>query len=439
LPDGSILLKASATITDGDEDSASDDETVDISDSFSFDDDVPAVTVNDASGTFQAGAEGTWSDLPGADGFKSMSLTLDSYRIGTSGTSFFTEVDPEPNVSLGTVTAPDGDGNYVFDGSITADFTDDGEDNEQPVEFTLKFDPDADTYTVILNTPPAQKTTKSSADGSLDAGGPDAVRTLLFGGDEDGNDDIVFFGAVPTAVRSDLTVPGDDEDPVYDSILDLIERGEGDLTEEEIEALLPLPNLINANTQMNVSTSGIGINNNNLDGADEGGSDVFEGTSITSGDESFVVNPEEPVDSVTVYISSTVQGYDPGTEELYYTVYYTDGTVGEPMKVTDPTPIAKNDMDVPKEARGGSSFTIEGGDKQIDAVQLTMGLGTVKIPVIEFTTFDTFDPGALSLDFTATLEDGDEDTATDDFTVDFSPEPPAEALSVSLDDPDVLL
>ncbi|WP_192576553.1 hypothetical protein, partial [Halomonas lysinitropha] len=48
-----ILLKASATITDGDEDSASDDETVDISDSFSFDDDVPTVTVTEDT-TFDA-------------------------------------------------------------------------------------------------------------------------------------------------------------------------------------------------------------------------------------------------------------------------------------------------------------------------------------------------------------------------------------------------
>ncbi|MGM0915937.1 MAG: hypothetical protein ACQEXC_16910, partial [Pseudomonadota bacterium] len=45
LAAGSVELTASATITDGDDDSASDDETVDISDAFSFDDDVPTVDV----------------------------------------------------------------------------------------------------------------------------------------------------------------------------------------------------------------------------------------------------------------------------------------------------------------------------------------------------------------------------------------------------------
>ena len=86
---------------------------------------------------------------------------------------------------------------------------------------------------------------------------------------------------------------------------------------------------------MNVSTSGIGVNNNNLNGANEGaGTGAFAGTTITSGDESFVVNPETVVDRVTVFIDNSVGGYNPATEDLYYTVYYTDGTVGGPTDVT---------------------------------------------------------------------------------------------------------
>lgn len=98
-----------------------------------------AITVDDASGTYQAGAKDDWSGLPGADEFKAMSVTLNSYAIGTQHSVV-------GDVSLGTVTAPDVEGNYVFEGSITGDFTDDGEVNEQTVEFTLTFDPDADMY-----------------------------------------------------------------------------------------------------------------------------------------------------------------------------------------------------------------------------------------------------------------------------------------------------
>ncbi|MGM0914741.1 MAG: hypothetical protein ACQEXC_12785, partial [Pseudomonadota bacterium] len=427
LAAGSVELTASATIVDGDDDSASDDETVDISDAFSFDDDTPTIAVGNASGTYADPAEatGTFVDGPGADGLADLSITFDEYRINGvvgSGIITFDESTTDPNAK--------------WTGTIFDDFNGDGV--SETVAFTLDVDLVNDAYTVTLDAPPDQKTTKSSADGSLDAGGPDAVRTLLFDGDDN---DIVFFGAVATAPRENGTMGVDPND-----IEDLVVEGQTDLTEAQIEGFLTptnqIPTLINTGTQMNVSTAGIGINNNNLDGADEGlGTGAFAGTTITTGDESFVVNPEELVDSVTVYISSTVQGYDPATEDLYYTVYYADGTIDAPQKVTEITPLDKNDPEVPKEARGGSSFTIEDevGDRQIDAVQLTMGTGTIKIPVIEFTTFDTFDPGTLSLDFTATLEDGDEDTATDDFTVDFSPEPPAEASSVSLDDPDVLL
>ena len=79
----------------------------------------------------------------------------------------------------------------------------------------------------------------------------------------------------------------------------------------------------------------IGVNNNNLNGASEGaGTGTFAGTTITSGDESFIVNPETVVDSVTVFIDNSVSGYNPATEDLFYTVYYTDGTVSGPTDVT---------------------------------------------------------------------------------------------------------
>jgi hypothetical protein len=191
-------------------------------------------------------------------------------------------------------------------------------------------------------------------------------------------------------------------------------NGPLDLTESQIEGLFPIPTLVNPSTQMNVSTSGIGVNNNNLNGASEGqGTGIFAGTSITSGDESFVVNPETVVDQVTVFIDNSVGGYNPGTEDLYYTVYYTDGTV------STPTPVEAGALHpvTTGVAKGGVSFDIDGGSKQIDAVQLTMGEGTIKIPVIAFSVEQVFEPEPLQLAFTATLVDGDADTQPDSFSV----------------------
>ena len=252
--------------------------------------------------------------------------------------------------------------------------------------------------------------TFDTAQGSLKAGGPDAVQTLLFGGSEAGADDIVFFAVVPTAPSTGGggTSPND--------ILDLVVIGETDLTESEIEGSIN-PSLINAATQMNVSTSGIGVNNNNLNGASEGeGTGAFAGTSITSGDESFVINPETVVDTVRVFIDNSVGGYNPATEELYYTIYYTDGSVSAPIKVTAGMlqPVTSG------VAAGGVSFEVDGGDKRIDAVQLTMGEGTIKVPVVQFSVEQVFDPQPLNLDFTAIFSDGDDDSHQDTFAIDLS-------------------
>ena len=199
-------------------------------------------------------------------------------------------------------------------------------------------------------------------------------------------------------------------------------EGATDLTEAQIAALLPLPGLITPGTQMNVSTSGIGVNNNNLNGANEGaGTGAFAGTTITSGDESFVVNPETVVDKVRVFIDNSVGGYNTATEDLYYTVYYTDGTVSGPTDVTNPlaVPALDPNNEFPNSLQGhGQYFDIDGGDKQIDAVQLTMGRGTIKIPVIQFSVEQAFEPEPLQLDFTATLVDGDGDNHQDTFSVD---------------------
>ncbi|AUX78645.1 DUF5801 repeats-in-toxin domain-containing protein [Sinorhizobium fredii] len=380
-------------VTDGDGDTDSATATNPLT--IKFEDDGPAVTVDNSSGTYDAGAQGTWDDNdPGSDGFESLSVNFDSY-----------EIDDDGLVTVDAALIKTGE--FTFTGSITDDFNSDGAD--ETVGFTLTFDPVNDTYDLDVTTPPPTTRTFDTSQGSLKAGGPDAVQTLLFGGSEAGADDIVFFGVVATAPIQGVSSP-----PTND-IEDLVVEGAGDLTEAQIEGLFPIPSLINPSTQMNVSTSGIGINNNNLNGASEGaGTGAFAGTSITSGDESFVVNPETVVDKVTVFIDNSVGGYNPATEDLYFTVYYTDGTIQAATKVAAGmlTPVTSG------VAAGGFSFEIDGGAKQIDAVQLTMGQGTIKIPVIAFSVEQVFDPEALQLDFTATLFDGDGDSSSDSFSID---------------------
>ncbi|MDN3722297.1 hypothetical protein QW131_31550 [Roseibium salinum] len=256
-------------------------------------------------------------------------------------------------------------------GSITDDFNGDGMDDT--VSFTLTFDTIADTYDLQFTTPPTTISTFDTSQGALAAGGPDAVRTLAF--PPAGHDnDVIFFGAVATAPLENGTVGGDPND-----LEDLVEN---DPTEATLEGL-NVPNLINANTKMNVSTSGIGINNNNLDGADEGaGTGLFAGTSITSGDESFVVNPEQDVDAVRVYIDNSVGGYDPDSEDLYYVVYYTDGTVSGPTDVTAVSPVPKSDPadEWPDVAQGGTYFDIDGGEKADRGSSTHDGLGDSQDP-----------------------------------------------------------
>ena len=198
-------------------------------------------------------------------------------------------------------------------------------------------------------------------------------------------------------------------------------EGATDLTEAQIEALLPLPGLITPGTQMNVSTSGIGVNNNNLNGANEGaGTGAFAGTTITSGDESFVVNPETVVDKVRVFIDNSVGGYNPATEDLYYTVYYTDGTVSGPTDVTAAIAsqhwIPTTSSPTRSRARPVLRHRWRGqADRRGPAHD---GAGHHQDPGDPVQVEQVFEPEPLHLDFTATLVDGDGDNHQDIFSVD---------------------
>lgn len=402
LADNVITLTASAT--DGDLDVAT--RTENVGDRFILKDDGPAMTIDDAVGNYDDGATGDWNPTPGADGVKalgvpydSLNVSFDAYEIGANGS----QTTSTTNSTFSQT------GDYSFAGSITDDFNGDGIDDT--VAFTLEFDPtDPESYELLVTTPPASVIVRDSSQGALKASGPNSVRTLLFGGSEAGQDDVLFFGVVANAPPSDVaggTAPND--------LQDLVVIGATDLDEGQVRSYLSptnqIPTLINAATQMNVSTSGIGINNNNLDGS---------GAGIQLGDESFIFNPEEAVDSVRVYIDNSVGGYSTATEALYYRIFYIDGTVSDQILVTSGmlSDALRGDPEVPQAAQGGKYFEID-ENKQIDAVQLTMANGTIKIPVIQWTIEQAFDPEDLHLEFTGTLFDGDDDASVpDSFAID---------------------
>lgn len=399
-----VVITLTATARDGDLDVAT--RTENIGNRFILKDDGPTNTVDNAVGNYADGATGDWNPASGADGFDSLSVSFDSYEIGANGS----QTTSAANSTFSKT------GTYSFAGSITDDFNGDGIDDT--VQFTLEFDPDdPESYDLQVTTPPSSVIIRDSSQGALKASGPNPVRTLLFGGSEAGADDVLFFGVVANAPSSGVAGGDALANPaeVPNDLRDLVYLGATDLDEGDVRYFLApanqIPTLINAGTQMNVSTSGIGINNNNLDGS---------GAGIQAGDESFIFNPEEEVDSVRVYIDNSVGGYATPSEQLYYRIFYSDGTVSDQVLVESGmlSDALRSDPLVPKAARGGKYFEIDGTSK-IDAVQLTMGAGTIKIPVIQWTIEQAFDPEDLHLDFTATLFDGDDDGSVPDaFSVD---------------------
>ncbi|MEO6563903.1 MAG: DUF5801 repeats-in-toxin domain-containing protein [Nitrosospira sp.] len=358
-------------VTDGDGDKA--DGTL----SINVDDDTPTLNFGNLAGTGTTAPQyGEWNGSVGADKPGNLDISLSQFQLvrpdGTTiagSSSTFSELAGSPNAA----------GDYLFAGSLTADFDNKVATPDTTVNFTLAALHDG-SYVFDLDQGFGSTITLSSANGSLDAGGPDPVRTLTIGDEQ-----VVFFGVKPLTTNSE--------------IVSAIGLGEPDLTEAQIEAG-GFSFLGSAN--VNVSTAGIGIGNNNLDGDTTAG--------ITAGDESFVVNPETLLTGMKVFIDNSVGGYNPATEELYYKTFYDDGTNSGNIKVLS--------GDLTAEAGGQKSFTIDTqGSKLIDSVQLTMGKGTVKIPVIEFIQATENLASDVKLGFAASLTDADSDTATSNFSV----------------------
>ncbi|WP_371355943.1 hypothetical protein ACA087_04960 [Pseudomonas chlororaphis] len=385
---GSLLQ---ATDKDGDTVTAAADKLV-----ITVDDDTPTLAFGNLIGTgTQLAQQGYWNLGSGADGLDANGLDISLVN------GQFTLVRPDDTTSIGSGTlveqspSPDGNGAYQFAGTLTGDFDNNAATADTTIHYTLSAYANG-TYALDLEEGFRSTVVLSSADGSLDAGGPDPVRTLTIG-----SEDVVFFGANPLAPQ---TGPN--------SILTGIGLGASDPTEAQLQTN-PLPSFIGT-AAMNVSTSGIGIANNNLEGNNTAG--------INAGDESFVINPETLLTAMKVYIDNSVQGYNPATEELYYTIYYDNGTTsGAPIKVQA--------ADLQAEAGGQTSFTVEwDGTHLIDAVQLTMGKGTIKVPTIEFIHEVQSLASDIQLAFNATVTDKDGDTATSAFDANLFANDAADAL-----------
>ncbi|MGY4817743.1 T1SS-143 repeat domain-containing protein [Pseudomonas chlororaphis subsp. piscium] len=382
---GSLLQ---ATDKDGDTVTAAADKLV-----ITVDDDTPTLAFGNLIGTgTQHAQQGYWNLGTGADGLDANGLDISLVN------GQFTLVRPDDTTTTGTGTlveqspSPDANGAYQFAGTLTGDFDNNAATANTTVHYTLSAYANG-TYALDLEEGFRSVIVLSSADGALDAGGPDPVRTLTIG-----SEDIVFFGANPLAPASGAN-----------SIQTGIGLGASDPTEAQLQTN-PLPSFIGT-AALNVSTAGIGIANNLLQGDNQ--------AAIGAADESFVVNPESLLTSMKVFIDNSVGGYNTATEDLYYRVFYEDGTFSNLIEVNTLTP----------EAGGQVSFTVEkSATSLIDAVQLTMARGEIKIPTILFTHETESLASDVKLAFNATVTDKDGDTATSAFDANLFANDPADAL-----------
>ncbi|MGN7744091.1 T1SS-143 repeat domain-containing protein [Pseudomonas sp. 22526] len=377
-----------ATDKDGDTVTAAADKLV-----ITVDDDTPTLAFGNLIGTgTQHAQQGYWNLGPGADGLDANGLDISLVN------GQFTLVRPDDTTTTGTGTlveqspSPDANGAYQFAGALTGDFDNNAATADTTVHYTLSAYANG-TYALDLEEGFRSTIVLSSADGALDAGGPDPVRTLTIG-----TEDIVFFGANPLAPASGAN-----------SIQTGIGLGASDPTEAQLQTN-PLPSFIGT-AALNVSTAGIGIANNLFQGDNQ--------AAIGAADESFVVNPESLLTSMKVFIDNSVGGYNTATEDLYYRVFYEDGTFSNLIEVNTLTP----------EAGGQVSFTVEkSATSLIDAVQLTMARGEIKIPTILFTHETESLASDVKLAFNATVTDKDGDTATSAFDANLFANDPADAL-----------
>ncbi|SEJ73682.1 hypothetical protein SAMN05216201_1161, partial [Pseudomonas linyingensis] len=363
-----------------------------------FEDDGPSLAFGNLVGTGTDLAQyGFWMMDAGADGpdADNLQIALTGFMLGGVAQA------------AGSFSLTEG-ANNTWSGSLSGDFNNDGMVDADPLTFTLTALSDG-TYALDLATPVQSTTTTDTADGGLGAGGPDPVQTLFIPEPPaTPTETVVFFSAKIDASAASIAAG--------------IIQGATDPTEADLELNDQDPDTLASfidPRSMNVSTSGIGVDNNNLNGYgasgnlavidDPDGPDNTDGGQNTPSDDSFVVNPGTLVDKVRVFIDNSVTGYDyTGGERLQYRVFYENGTWSDYTTVVG---------DLGKGALP-QFFEIDGAGQKIDAVQLTMLYGEIKIPNIQFVTVTESLAKDISLDFTASLTDADGDTVSSNFSAD---------------------
>lgn len=388
-------LQLQQTVSDAEGDQAQ--ETLNLGqNAFEIEDDGPTLAFGNLVGTGTDLPQfGFWSKDAGTDGpnVDDLQIALTGFQLGgvdqAAGSFSLTEGTP----------SPDGSGNYTWTGSLSGDFNNDGMVDATPLTFTLTARSDG-KYVLDLAAPVQSTTTTDTADGGLGAGGPDAVQTLFIPEPPaTPKETVVFFSAKINASAADIATG--------------IIQGATDPTEAQLEGLNPpatLASFIDPRS-MNVSTAGIGVDNNNMNGYGASGDSAIidDPAGNTPSDDSMVINPGTLVDKVRVYIDNSVTGYDyAGGERLQYRVFYENGTWSDYTTVVG---------DLGK-GNAPKFFEIDGAGQKIDAVQLTMLYGEIKIPNIQFVTVTESVAKDISLDFTASLTDADGDTVSSDFSAD---------------------
>ena len=399
------LVKIRQTITDGDDDTdtAVSEKALDIE----FQDDGPDVVVGNLQGTGTGVTQvGTWSPDWGNDGkaaTEAIAIALQGVTIdGVALTQ--TEL---AEVTFERTSAADAE-IAVYEGELTADLGGDGKPDL--LQFRLVMDPDG-TYSFDLVGGFTGDEDVSSEDGVVTAGGPVPIEVFQF----DTGDAFVFYGvnglvdgnAILGSGLLDISTTETLEDLLLDAAFNGTDTG-------------GVP-IVGTKFLVNASTTSIGSGSSNVITSQTKGTFDAGEPDVDEGDNSFILNPSFDASSVTVVFSTTNGGYfygDGGTwdakeERLYYTIYYADGDVSDPILVTDS--YATKDSPQTNLVIGPEA------DKQgvlIDAVQFTIYEGTVKIPAILVGKPISFAAVDVEFDFEATLMDGDGDTSKDTFTVD---------------------